>query len=132
MDILRINMSRLTVETEPLPEDWTLIGGRGLIAKIMNREIPPDIDPLGPDSKLIIAAGPLAGTMAPQLGRISLGCKSPLTKGIKKSNVGGPAAQKLDKLGIRGVIIEGVPEEGKWYLLKISPVSYTHLTLPTN
>lgn len=120
MKILRVDMSRLAAETEPLPEDWTLIGGRGLIAKIMNREVPPDIDPLGPDSKLIIAAGPLAGTMAPQLGRISLGCKSPLTKGIKKSNVGGPAAQKLDKLGIRGVVIGGAPEEGQWYLLKIS------------
>ena len=120
MKILRVDMSGLTVNTEPLPESYTLIGGRGLIAKIMNSEVPPEVDPLGPDSKLIIAAGPLAGTMAPQFGRISLGCKSPLTKGIKKANVGGPASQKLDKLGIRAIIIEGTPEEGKWYLLRIS------------
>jgi len=120
LKILRVNMSQIKTDTETLPEDYTLIGGRGLIAKIMNREVPPDADPLGPDNKLIIAAGPLAGTMAPQLGRISLGCKSPLTMGIKKSNVGGPASQKLDKLGIRAVIIEGAPEEGKWYVLKVS------------
>jgi len=68
-------MSQLKVDTETLSEEYTTIGSRGLIAKIMNTEIPPDTDPLGPDSKLIIAAGPLAGTMAPQLGRISLGCK---------------------------------------------------------
>ncbi|MBN2398334.1 MAG: iron-containing alcohol dehydrogenase, partial [Deltaproteobacteria bacterium] len=120
MNILRVNMSQLTTDIESLPEDWTLIGGRGLIAKVMNKEVSPDIDPLGPDGKLIIAAGPLAGTMAPQLGRISLGCKSPLTKGIKKANVGGPAAQKLDKLGIRGIIIEGASGGGRWYLLRIS------------
>jgi aldehyde:ferredoxin oxidoreductase len=105
---------------ENLPEDWKLIGGRGLIAKIMNKEVPPEADPMGPENKLIIAAGPLAGTMAPQLGRISLGCKSPLTMGIKKSNVGGPSAQKLDKMGIRAVIIEGAAPAGIWYILKIA------------
>ena len=120
MKILRVDMSRLKTQTEELPEAYKLIGGRGLIAKIMNKEVSPDIDPLGPDNKLIIAAGPLAGTMGPQLGRISLGCKSPLTFGIKKSNVGGPSAQKLDKLGIRSIIIEGAPAKGKWYILKVS------------
>ncbi len=113
-------MSQLRMQMEDLPEEWKLIGGRGLIAKIMNKEVPPDTDPLGPTNKLIIAAGPLAGTMAPQMGRISLGCKSPLTLGIKKSNVGGPTAQKLDKLGIRSVIIEGAPQNGDLYILKIS------------
>jgi len=120
LKIVRVNMSEAKVTIEPLPEAYTIIGGRGLIAKIMNNEVAPDIDPLGPENKLIIAAGPLAGTMAPQLGRICLGCKSPLTLGIKKSNVGGPAAQKLDRLGIRAIVIEGTPADGKWYILKIS------------
>ncbi len=120
MRILRVNMSELKVALEDLPEEWKLIGGRGLIAKVMNKEVPPDADPLGPENKLIVAGGPLAGTMAPQLGRISVGGKSPLTLGIKEANAGGPAAQKLDKLGIRAIIVEGAPEEGKWYLLKIS------------
>jgi aldehyde:ferredoxin oxidoreductase len=113
-------MSRLTAATEVLPEQYALTGGRGLIAKIMNSEVPPGVDPLGPGNKLIIAAGPLAGTMAPQLGRVSIGCKSPLTMGIKKSSAGGPAAQKLDKLGIRAVVVEGAPKAGKWHILRIS------------
>ena len=120
MRILRVNMSQLKVAYEELPEEWKLIGGRGLIAKIMNKEVPPDVDPLGAESKLIFAGGPLAGTMAPQLGRLSVGGKSPLTLGIKEANVGNPAAQKLDKLGIRAVVVEGVVEEGKFYCLKIS------------
>jgi aldehyde:ferredoxin oxidoreductase len=117
--ILRVNMKNLKVTSEDLPEDWKLIGGRGLIARIMNREVAPAADPFGAENKLIIAAGPLAGTLAPQLGRISIGGKSPLTLGIKESNAGGPAAQKLDKLGLRVIIVEDIPKEGSWHLLRI-------------
>ena len=76
MKTLRVNMEKETVSYEDLPDEWRLIGGSGLIAKIMEKEVPPDADPLGPQNKLIIAAGPLAGTMAPQLGRISVGAKA--------------------------------------------------------
>ena len=117
--ILRVDMGRGSVKYEELPAEWLHVGGRGLIARIMNREVHPRVDPLGPDNKLIFAAGPLAGTIAPQMGRISVGGKSPLTLGIKEANAGGPAAQKLDKLGIRAVIFEGKPKGGSLFVLKI-------------
>lgn len=120
MRILRVNMNRLQAGYEDLPKEWKPFGGRGLIARIMNREVPPGIDALGPDNKLIIAGGPLAGTLAPQFGRISVGAKSPLTLGIKEANTGGSAAQKLDKLGIRAIVVEGLPEQEGIYCLKIS------------
>ena len=120
MKILRVNIEKETVIYEDLPDPWRLIGGSGLIAKIMQKEVPPDADPLGTQNKLIIAAGPLAGTMAPQLGRISVGAKSPLTYGIKEANSGGPAAQKMDRLGIRAIIVEGSPKNDKIHYLYIS------------
>ncbi|MFC1984177.1 iron-containing alcohol dehydrogenase [Chloroflexota bacterium] len=120
MKILRVNMGDMKTAYEDLPEEWMLIGGRGLSARIMNNEVPPDSDPLGENNKLIFASGPLAGTLAPQLGRISVGGKSPLTLGIKEANAGGTAAQKLDRLGIRAIIVEGVASEGRLYCLKIS------------
>ena len=120
MKILRVNMAQEKVVLEDLPDEWVLVGGSGLIAKIMNKEVPALADPLGPEHKLIITGGPLAGTLAPQLGRVSVGSKSPLTYGIKEANAGGPAAQKLDRLGIRAIIAEGVPEREKLYFLKIS------------
>jgi aldehyde:ferredoxin oxidoreductase len=120
LKILRVNMQSLTAEYEPLPEEWLLVGGRGLVARIMNREVPPEADPFGAQNRLIFACGPLAGTNAPQLGRISVGAKSPLTLGIKEANAGGPAAQKLDRLGIRAVIIEGITGDDRLYCLKIS------------
>ncbi len=120
MRMLRVNMKTSSVAYEPFPEEWQLLGGRGLIAKIMNSETPPACDPMGPENKLIICGGPLAGTLAPQLGRISIGGKSPLTLGVKEANSGGPAAQKLDKLDIRAIVVEGAPKDGSIYCLEIS------------
>ncbi|MBW2141482.1 MAG: aldehyde ferredoxin oxidoreductase, partial [Deltaproteobacteria bacterium] len=99
---------------------WKVVGGRGLSAKILNEEMPPDSDPLGAQARFIIAGGPLAGTLAPSCGRISVGGKSPLTLGIKEANAGGPAAQKLDRLGIRAVVVKGAPQENKSYILHVS------------
>lgn len=120
MDILRVDMGQQSVSREQLPDGWEMLGGRALVARVLGAEVPPQCDPLGADNKLVIAAGPLAGTMAPQFGRISMGAKSPLTWGIKESNSGGPAAQKLDKLGVRAIVVEGEPPQGKYYVLRIS------------
>jgi len=119
MKILRVNMSDLKARFEDLPSEWQILGGRGLSAQILTREVKPTIDPLGPEAKLVIAGGPVAGTLAPSCGRISVGGKSPLTSGIKEANAGGPAAQKLDRLGIRAIIVEGQAKPGALHLLKI-------------
>jgi aldehyde:ferredoxin oxidoreductase len=120
MRILRIDMSKCEAAFEDLPEEWTILGGRGLSAKILNTEMPPRTDPLSPEAKLIIAGGPMAGTMAASCGRISVGAKSPLTLGIKEANSGGPAAQKMDKLDIRAIVVEGAPADKQFYLIHIS------------
>jgi aldehyde:ferredoxin oxidoreductase len=120
MKLLRVDMKAKKIATQDLPREWRTIGGSGLIAKIMNHEVPRTADPLGPQNKLIIACGPLAGTMAPQLGRISVGAKSPLTLGIKEANSGGPAGQYLDKLGFRAIIIENAAEKKGPFCLKVS------------
>jgi len=120
MKILRVNMSTLKITTEALPVGQEFLGGRGLTAKILNDEVSPAVDPLSKEAKMIIAIGPLAGTNASSLGRLSVGAKSPLTHGIKEANVGGPAGQKIDRLGIRAIIIEGEPKDGGVYTLLLS------------
>jgi len=120
MKILRINMNTLTVCDEDLPDEMKVVGGRALTAKILNAEVSPKADPLGKEAKLVIAIGPLAVTMAPSFGRSSVGAKSPLTQGIKEANAGGPAGQKLDKLGIRAIVVEGAPADDKLYVATIS------------
>jgi len=120
MKFLRIDMKNEKITFEDLKNEWTSIGGSAFIAKIMNQEVPPATDSLGPQNLFIVAAGPLAGTGAPQLGRISVGAKSPLTLGIKEANSGGPAAQILDRLGIRAIIVQGAPYDHQLYFLFVS------------
>ncbi len=117
MKILRVNLVNEKITSENLPQEWKYLGGSALIAKIMNKEVSPLADPLGVENHFIVAVGPLAGTKAPQLGRISIGAKSPLTMGIKEANSGGPAAQIIDRLGIRAIIVEGLPKNNKLYCL---------------
>ena len=119
--ILRIDMAELKVTMENSPPDYQLLGGRGLSARILNTEVPAMTHPLSHENKLVVAPGLLAGTMAPSFGRISIGAKSPLTKTIKESNAGGTVAQKLDRLGIKAIIIQGMPKENQTYSIYIDP-----------
>ncbi len=109
--LLYVNMTDQTTSFEPFPDDWKLLGGRALSAKILTKECDPTCDPLGPDNVLVMAPGVLSGTTAPTSGRISIGAKSPLTLGIKEANAGGNPGQHLMKLGIRAVIVKGQPAD---------------------
>ena len=93
-----------------MPEKWARWAGRGLTSAIVFDEVDPTCHPLGPNNKLVIAPGWVTGTpAAPSSGRTSFGAKSPLTGGIKKSNAGGLSGQKIAKLGLAAIIIEGTP-----------------------
>ncbi len=119
--ILRVNMSDLTVKFENVPDKYKLLGGRGLTSAIICDEVPPTCHPLGPNNKVALAAGIVTGTSAPTSGRISIGGKSPLTGGIKEANSGGVAPQKLARLGIKAIIVEGQPKKrDKFWLLQVN------------
>lgn len=123
--ILRVNMSNLTVKREPVPAEWAPLGGRALTSTIVAKEVPPLCHPLGENNKLIFAPGLLSGTSAANSGRLSAGAKSPLTGTIKESNAGGVAAQMLAKLGIKALILEGMPSGDTWHGIKVSVDSVT-------
>jgi aldehyde:ferredoxin oxidoreductase len=124
--IVRVNMTDLTTKTEAVPEAWAAYGGRALTSTIVAAEVPPTCHPLGPNNKLVFAPGLLSGTPAANSGRLSAGAKSPLTYTIKESNAGGTAAQLLSRLGIKAMIIEGLPtKEDTWYSLHIDKEGVT-------
>ena len=109
--LLRINLSSLTAKFEEVPEAYKRFGGRGLTDVIVANEVPPTCDPLGIENKLVWAPGILGGTTFPCSGRLSVGAKSPMTKGIKEANSGGAMGQRLAKLGIKAVVFEGKAKE---------------------
>ncbi|WP_456324711.1 aldehyde ferredoxin oxidoreductase family protein [Desulfonauticus submarinus] len=109
--LLRINTKTNEFKFEDLNEEMSLLGGRALTSKIIQKEVPATCHPLGPSNKLVIAPGILSGTPLANSGRISVGGKSPLTGGIKEANSGGTFSQKMAKLGIRGIVLEDRPEQ---------------------
>jgi aldehyde:ferredoxin oxidoreductase len=96
------------------------LGGRALTSAIINKEVPADCHPLGPENKLVIAPGLLSGTAAATSGRLSVGCKSPLTGGIKEANAGGQGAQVLARLGYAAIVLEGDRQGDDLYKVSIS------------
>ena len=120
--ILRIDMGASggpAVSREPVGE-FAGLGGRAFTSKVVSTEVPPQCHPLSADNKLVIAPGLLSGTAASISGRLSVGCKSPLTGGIKESNSGGQAAQVLAKLGYAAIILEGAPAGNDLYKIFVT------------
>ncbi len=118
-NFIRVNMTTKEVTTVETPAKYAGIAGRALTSIFVNDEVKPTCHPLGKNNKIIFAPGFLSGTNAAQSGRISVGAKSPLTGTIKESNSGGSFSQKLAKMGIKALVIEGMPAEDKFYILKI-------------
>mgnify|MGYP001818092751 CR=1 FL=1 len=120
--ILRVKMGENggpQVVVEPLG-DYAGLGGRAMTSAVVAKEVPPLCHPLGSDNKLVIAPGMLSGSAAAMSGRISVGCKSPLTGGIKEANSGGQPSQMLARLGCAAIIIEGRPADDTLYKMVIS------------
>ncbi|TRZ47953.1 aldehyde ferredoxin oxidoreductase [bacterium] len=126
--IIRVDLTQETISSESVPDQYFMLGGRGLTSQIIFDEVEPTCDALGKNNKLVIAPGLLTGTPAPSSSRLSIGAKSPLTGGIKESNAGGTVARKLANLGIKAIILEGKPEFPTWHLLKITNVDMTILS----
>ncbi len=107
--ILRVNLSKMTVNVDPLNEREAhkFIGGRGLGSKILMDEVDPTVDGLSPENKLIFATGPLTGTNTPTGGRYMVITKSPLTGTIASSNSGGFWGAELKMAGYDAIVFEG-------------------------
>jgi len=118
--LLRINMKTRQFEIEELKAEYIMLGGRALTGKIILDEVDSTCHPLESKNKIIFANGLFVGSSFPCAGRLSVGAKSPLTGGIKESNVGGVAATRMSHLGLRAIVIEEIPEDDDLFVLVIS------------
>jgi len=109
--IIRVDTRKRRIEVHAVTDEETRWGGRGLIAHVLLREVPPTCEPTGRRNKLIFASGLLADTNVTTVGQMSIGGKSPLTGGAKECNIGGGAGRRLARLGVRALIIEDTPAE---------------------
>ncbi len=111
--ILRVDLTAGKVTTEALDPATAraYIGGRGLGIRTMLDEMDPKCDPLGPENLLIMANGPLTGTIAPTGARYMVMTKSPLTGAVTCSNSGGEFPTTLKKAGIDMIVFSGCSPE---------------------
>ena len=110
---LRLNFTDKQASTMPLTKEMArmFVGGNGFAIKILYDELAAGIDPLGPENKVVIANGPIQGTLIPTAGRTAVAAKSPLTGGFFDAYGGGCFGPELKYAGYDGIIIEGQAKE---------------------
>ncbi len=115
---LTIDLAKRSVVTAELNGDALAMGGRYFIAKTLLEGGVATVDPLSPANPLIFTAGPFAGTNFSNGNRLSIGCKSPLTGGIKESNAGGTFAFAMGHLSLAGFTLTGASAD--WVVVRIT------------
>jgi aldehyde:ferredoxin oxidoreductase len=118
--ILRVNLSTGEATAELLKPEMVrdYIGGRGLAARLLFDEVPPGADPLGPENKVVMASGPLAGTFVPAAGKLTFATKSPATGGWGESNIGGHLTAEIKYAGYDALVLEGAAERPSYILIQ--------------
>jgi len=128
--IVRVDAKTGRITKEKAAAEEMRWGGRLLIAKFLLREVPPTCDPLGRRNKLIVAPGLLGDSSVTTTGKFSIGSKSPLTRGVKESDVGGEAGGKLAALGIKALVLEELPDRPRTGVLAVSADRSELLEMP--
>ena len=107
--VLRVDLTRRTTAVEEMDEVTFRRhpGGRALIAHYLLREMPANVDPLGPENILVFAMGVLTGTPLSGASRHAVGAKSPLTNGFGEAEVGGFWGAELKRAGWDAIVVTG-------------------------
>lgn len=110
--ILHVDLTEQKYEITDLPAALVkeYIGGKGFAAKVLYDELPAGCDPLSLDNILVVACGPLTGTLAPTGCRSVIAVKSPLTGIWNDANCGGTFGPELKAAGFDIIIIKGQSE----------------------
>ena len=107
-----------TITKRELDGEAVVKAGRFLIAKTLLELGAATADPLSPQNPLIFSAGPFAGTSFSNANRTSVGCKSPLTGGVKEANGGGTFSYGLGQQKIAGFTLLGASPD--WVVIHLT------------
>ena len=110
--ILRVNLTKASVEIEHLPESFYRLypGGKALAGYFLLKEMQSGIDPFSPDNLLVFANGLLTGSPISTTTRFTVAARSPLTGGYGESEAGGFWGPELRNAGWDAILITGKAE----------------------
>jgi aldehyde:ferredoxin oxidoreductase len=117
-EYLHIQLADQKVERQTFTGEQIARAGRYFIARELVACGAAKVDPLSGDNPLIFSVGPFAGTNFSNANRVSVGCRSPLTGGIKEANAGGTFGFALGQLGLSGLTLHGAASD--WTVMHIS------------
>jgi len=106
-----VDLSTPTIEFEDLNTNLIrgFLGGRGLGAWLLSRDLRRGTDPLGAENEIIFETGPFTGLWLSG-GRLHITARSPLTGTIGDGNSGGFWAPELKAAGYDALIVRGAAE----------------------
>jgi len=108
--VLRVDLNTGKTRVEPLNEDYAkkYIGGIGLAMRLWLDNSKPGVDPFSPENTLVLALGPISGTMFPTGGNgHAFVAKSPATFGVGEALAHGTFGAELKRAGYDAVILTG-------------------------
>lgn len=110
--LLRIDLTGRTWSAEPIPDEVLsqYLGGKGLAAHLLLENVPPGVDPLAPESPLIIGTGPATSSGLSPASRYGLFAKSPLTGIFGESYAGGHVPPRIKATGYDAILVEGIAD----------------------
>jgi len=112
--ILRVNLSTGKITVEKLDEETAkkYIGGIGLGMKLWLANSKAGVDPFDPENPLVLAVGPVSGTMFPTGGNgHAFISKSPETGGVGEAVSHGTFGAEIKRAGYDAVILTGRAEK---------------------
>ncbi len=109
---LEVDLENGSISEKPVAEEVfrAYVGGTGLGAYLLAKEMDPTVDPLSPQNPLMFLDGPLTGSNFPGSGRSSVVALSPLTGLWGECNVGGSFGAAVKLAGFDGVVFKGKAE----------------------
>ena len=112
--ILYVDLTSGKIRTEKLSEDVAkqVIGGIGLGMKLYVANSKAGVNPLSPENPLVLALGPVSGTMFPTGGNgHAFISKSPATGGVGEAVSHGTFGAELKRAGYDAVVLTGKAEK---------------------
>jgi aldehyde:ferredoxin oxidoreductase len=132
--ILTVNLNTGQTQTEKLNTEYAkkYIGGIGLGMRLWLDNSKPGVEPLSPQNPLVLALGPVSGTIFPTGGNgHAFIAKSPETQAIGEAVAHGTFGAELKRAGYDAIIIKGKAEKPVYLWIdddSIQLLDATHLT----
>jgi len=107
--ILHVDLTSAKISVEEPDQSFYRfhLGGSALNLWYMLKQMPPGVDPLGPENVLAFSLSALTGASVSGLSRMTVTAKSPLTGAIGDSQCGGFWPAKLKFAGFDAIIVTG-------------------------